>query len=1636
MSTVIYLKNAMSPVGRKVLETEAKSIGELAPTDWQRPFVAFMDGEPVLRAEWELVLEGEHTLAFIDVAAIPQGGGGGSKAVLAMVLIAALVYFSGGMAAGLYTSMGGTFVAANAGMVIAGMQVGVMLVGMALVNAILPPPKPTSAQQQAALAAPSPTYSLGVQGNSARLESAIPEHFGRHIAFPDFGAQPYQEFAGNSQYLYQLLVIGRGMYSVESVRIEDTSVSAFEDISYEIKGPNQPVTLFPVNVVTSLEVAGQQFVAVNGTYTSSGLNVTVTSAAHGLATGVSVFVDFLASAGVLIGGTWTEGYLINDGSYWVPGRYVPVYDIPPSPNAADGTYVVTVVDANTFSLTASSAVNVSGNCTIAPWVGGFIAAAADTTASYLGFDFICPKGLYYATDDGTLSQVALQVKADARPVDAAGAATGPWVEVLSRVYVGATTTPQSNSERVSVSGGRYQVRARRVDVEQTSTRYAHSVSWAGLRSYLKDTRTFGDVTVIALRMKASNNLSAQASRKINVIATRKLPVWNGTVWSDITNPADTGTKSIAWALAYACKQVGMTDQQIDLPTLLTLDAVWAARGDEFNGRFDNFVSFWEAVTKIAGAGRAKPYMQGGVIRFKRDQAQTIPVAMFSMRNILKGSFSVNYLMPTNETADAVDVKYFDATTWTPTKVQAKLPTSTAAKPAKIDLFGVTSRSQAFREGMYQAASNRYRRRIVKFGAEMDGFIPSYGDLIAIQHDMPGWGQSGEVVDVLVGTPTILTLSENLTWGTGTHNIALRKRDGSVSGPYVVTAVPGNLNQVYVGATDIVPYTGGSEERTHYAFGWAETYRSRALVVAVKPQGLHKVDIEAVIEDDNVHTAENGVIVPSMVTSQLAGFVSRPIVTGLTARFSYNTQNKAVISWNPAPWADHYLIEMSVGNNTWQRVGDTGANSYTATATYGASTRVRVAAVGLAAGPWVETVVVVAVPFDVVSAAFTILPTAIKLSWSVWPEIDNYEIRLGGLNWASAVVVASVFDSEYMWGMQLAGTLWIRIKAKDVNGNYSANSKDLAVTVSVPSAPAVTYVLSGPDEVLNWTIPTSGFLVDRYEIRYGATWALGTFLATTKSTTHRRKADYSGDRTYWVAAIDAIGNVGVAGTVTVSITPPGPVPGMRVDVIDNNALIYWGTPLTGSLPVDRYEARKGATWAAGTVIGSNGNSTFTTVFEQQSGVYVYWITAVDSAGNFGAPMNVSALINQPPDYVLRATIDSNFEGGNTNILGTDKDATLSVFNGLQVTRAAVAGYGSVRGSTGLTNVKDYWEIRVTTGNDMLVGIGKTAANLASFVGADVNGYGYYSVDGTSRYAGAVSAALGQAWGVGDTIGVAVDLTLGASSTMTFYKNGVQQGSPVVVGVGPWYPMFSAGTVASDILYNFGSLKFDYQPPTGYDGRVNVMDDGLGLLLPINTTESWTQHYVNNAFTTPDSQITAGYPIYINPSLTVGSYTETIDYGSTLPATNVTALLSSTVVSGTVTVALQMSYKLLAGDAWIDAPANASSMLATNFRYLKVAYTFTATAGANLLRLNSLSIKLSIKQRGDNGKGTAVVGGTTVNFGYPFIAADTPVVQPNGATPLVPVVIYAGTVNPTNFVVKLYNLAGADVGGSFSWTVKGY
>jgi hypothetical protein len=240
---------------------------------------------------------------------------------------------------------------------------------------------------------------------------------------------------------------------------------------------------------------------------------------------------------------------------------------------------------------------------------------------------------------------------------------------------------------------------------------------------------------------------------------------------------------------------------------------------------------------------------------------------------------------------------------------------------------------------------------------MDGFIPSLGDLLAISHDMPMWGQSGELLALDVPTKTAIT-SEPLDWAAaGTFYLAMRNRDGSVAGPFRAVIGTDAYHVVLAdwnSSTDPTPDTAGdTRERTHYAFGPGAAMYITARALTIKPTNDREVELSTVIESDYVHLADTGAV-PSPTAWQLPSTITSPVVAGLIIRSLPSDPTRMMLSWTPAPTADHYVIEQSGDGVTWSRIGDTSANNYTGYASYGNATLVRVAAVGLTRGAWVET----------------------------------------------------------------------------------------------------------------------------------------------------------------------------------------------------------------------------------------------------------------------------------------------------------------------------------------------------------------------------------------------------------------------------------------------------------------------------------------------------------------------------------------------------------------------------------------------------------------------------------------------------------------------------------------------------------
>lgn len=212
----------------------------------------------------------------------------------------------------------------------------------------------------------------------------------------------------------------------------------------------------------------------------------------------------------------------------------------------------------------------------------------------------------------------------------------------------------------------------------------------------------------------------------------------------------------------------------------------------------------------------------------------------------------------------------------------------------------------------------------------------------------------------------------------------------------------------------------------------------------------------------------------------------------------------------------------------------------------------------------------------------------------------------------------------------------------------------------------------------------------------------------------------------------------------------------------------------------------------------------------------------------------------------------------------------------------------------------------------------------------------------------------------------------------------------------------------------------------------------LLVPVNATETWAEHFTDNSWADPQDQIDAGYPYYAIPSLNSAVYEEIFDYGTVLEGTLISVIRNMQTITGSVTVSTTISTRALDTDPW-DDNAGTEQIFATDFRYVKVKLEFSASGGDDLAELSQLNVQLSVKQITDEGNATANAadsGGTAVSFNKTFVAAESIVVTPHGTTSIVPVIDFPSGANPTGFSVYLFDsTTGARVSGPFSWTARG-
>lgn len=197
-------------------------------------------------------------------------------------------------------------------------------------------------------------------------------------------------------------------------------------------------------------------------------------------------------------------------------------------------------------------------------------------------------------------------------------------------------------------------------------------------------------------------------------------------------------------------------------------------------------------------------------------------------------------------------------------------------------------------------------------------------------------------------------------------------------------------------------------------------------------------------------------------------------------------------------------------------------------------------------------------------------------------------------------------------------------------------------------------------------------------------------------------------------------------------------------------------------------------------------------------------------------------------------------------------------------------------------------------------------------------------------------------------------------------------------------------------------FNDQVTSTFTGtKVNCAIDGSGLVLPVNITETFENHFSTRSWLSPQAQVDAGYPIYAQPSVESGYYEEVFYFGPVpLQSSRITVNYIGTNIAGTPIVKNTISVSL-DGTTYTDYP-NVTQIFGTNFRYVKIKIEVTnnpTTSRTNLYSVRGLEVVLDAKLKDDVGVVVAYdtdALGTIVNFSKEFIDVQSITLAPKGTS----------------------------------------
>jgi predicted phage tail protein len=1063
---------------------------------------------------------------------------------------------------------------------------------------------------------------------------------------------------------------------------------------------------------------------------------------------------------------------------------------------------------------------------------------------------------------------------------------------------------------------------------------------------------------------------------------------------------------------------------------------------------------FKVMSDLASVFRGMTYWAAGQI-FAVQDAPSDPMAVFNQTNVIDGKF---YREGSGRKArhTVVVVKWMDPRDFFETKPEWCEDREGIDRYGirKLDVvgFGCTSQGMAHRVGNWILFTEKYESEVITWQTGLDASYVRPGRIVKIVDPNRSTVRYGG--RVVSATTTAVTIDAPVTLSSAhTYTASFMMPDG--------TLVDRTLNNS-AGSTSVLTFVSALPSADISQSVWAlsadNLQAELVRVLAVEDSGNNQYKITGLEHyPDKYNAVENNLTLQRPTISNLR-IVPDPVSNVAPSEYLYIAGGAVrvmlVVSFEASPNGVTYQVLVRQQNGNWLTMPRSADLHVEFTDMVPDVYDIRVYAFnarGVPSAPVDTTYTLVgkaAPPSNVTNFTATLTPQNVQLKWDPIPDVDllGYEIRDNDTNWG--VINSSIITKDYNGtGFDITrlaiGSHTLRIKAKDTSGNYSAAATTAVVNIVGPAISSFAGTVLDRDFRLTWGLAAATFAIDQYEIRSGSTFAGGAFIATVKGTSYKAPVDWTNNQTFWIQAKDVMGNLSTPVSAIVGVLGPQVV-GLTQSITGRDFILNWDV-VTGLVPLDDYEIRVGTVFATADILTRQKSNQYSAEVSW-GGPRTFWVFARDIAGNVGTAVSVVITISAPNAPSVVASVN----GENVQLTWSAPSASLPIVE---------------------------YEVRYGTDFASGTSIGTIKGTIftrrADFVGARTFWVAGIDSRGTYGTAGSASLSISAPGAVAitpETIDNNVILRWSAATaTLPIDRYAVKKGATWAGGtdVGTAYAQFAtffekdSGTfkywvTAIDTAENEGTpASIDAtvaQPPdyqlfqdvnSTFPGTLtNVFKEtqsngSIRIFAPVNTTETFAQHFTNNSWSTPADQIAAGFPIYIEPTPTTASYEETFDFGATIASTSITATLTSTIITGAVTITPTISYRNSTSDPWTDN-VGVYQVYGTNFRYVKVKLDFAASGGDDLLEIQALNLRLDVKLKNDAGMKTvaaADTGGTTTTFNIPFTDVQSITVTPSGTAPRYAIYDFVDVPNPTSFKILLFDVSGTRVSGDVSWSVKG-